>query len=172
MRGQRDQNHHVHQVGASNYPSSVAGGPVQLFLPSTASGRPLRFAAPQHFEYEDGDDAEDYKDRERGEGHVSEWLNHGSSGSIDDGHLGPETDRSGRQDESNGGDDGADKDEKAVKRRSSKACDSCRRQKCKCERDPNSRGGQCAHCEALGVECTFKDQSKKRFVYSASYPRS
>ncbi|PCH37572.1 hypothetical protein WOLCODRAFT_84184 [Wolfiporia cocos MD-104 SS10] len=52
------------------------------------------------------------------------------------------------------------KGEKTVRRRSSKACDQCRKSKCKCERagpqDP------CRNCVMLGTPCTFLGPSRKR----------
>ncbi|KAE8259087.1 hypothetical protein A4X13_0g1244 [Tilletia indica] len=49
----------------------------------------------------------------------------------------------------------------ANKKRNTKACDGCRRQKCKCEPDPQ-RKSSCAQCSLLGQLCTYNDQSKKR----------
>ncbi|KAH9847011.1 fungal-specific transcription factor domain-containing protein [Lenzites betulinus] len=50
--------------------------------------------------------------------------------------------------------------EKQIRRRSSKACDQCRKSKCKCE-----RGGPqepCRNCVMLGTQCTFLGPSRKR----------
>ncbi|KAF9012001.1 fungal-specific transcription factor domain-containing protein [Cyathus striatus] len=50
--------------------------------------------------------------------------------------------------------------ERAVRRRSSKACDQCRKSKCKCERSgPNE---PCKSCIMLGTPCTFLGPSRKR----------
>ncbi|KAJ6591310.1 hypothetical protein DFH09DRAFT_825847, partial [Mycena vulgaris] len=43
--------------------------------------------------------------------------------------------------------------------RSSKACDQCRKSKCKCER---GTGDACRSCVLLGTECTFLGPSRKR----------
>ncbi|KAJ7594197.1 fungal-specific transcription factor domain-containing protein [Mycena floridula] len=50
--------------------------------------------------------------------------------------------------------------DKAVRRRSSKACDQCRKCKCKCERP--SSGEPCKSCVILGTPCTFLGPSRKR----------
>ncbi|KAL1728994.1 fungal-specific transcription factor domain-containing protein [Schizophyllum commune] len=50
--------------------------------------------------------------------------------------------------------------EKMVRRRSSKACDQCRKSKCKCER--SAQGDDCKNCVMLGVPCTFLGPSRKR----------
>ncbi|KAJ6511534.1 fungal-specific transcription factor domain-containing protein, partial [Mycena vitilis] len=50
--------------------------------------------------------------------------------------------------------------EKAVRRRSSKACDQCRKSKCKCERP--GPGEPCRSCVVLGTECTSLGPSRKR----------
>ncbi|KIL66147.1 hypothetical protein M378DRAFT_75687 [Amanita muscaria Koide BX008] len=50
--------------------------------------------------------------------------------------------------------------EKTVRRRSSKACDQCRKSKCKCER--TTPGEPCKSCIMLGVACTFLGPSRKR----------
>ncbi|KAJ7050446.1 fungal-specific transcription factor domain-containing protein [Mycena amicta] len=50
--------------------------------------------------------------------------------------------------------------DKAVRRRSSKACDQCRKSKCKCER--TSPDAPCRSCVALKTECTFLGPSRKR----------
>ncbi|KZT01624.1 uncharacterized protein LAESUDRAFT_663600 [Laetiporus sulphureus 93-53] len=52
------------------------------------------------------------------------------------------------------------KNEKTVRRRSSKACDQCRKSKCKCER--NSPQDPCRNCVMLGTACTFLGPSRKR----------
>ncbi|KAL5478360.1 hypothetical protein ACEPAI_2544 [Sanghuangporus weigelae] len=52
------------------------------------------------------------------------------------------------------------KDEKNVRRRSSKACDQCRKSKCKCERNRDSES--CKSCLILGTPCTFLGPSRKR----------
>ncbi|KAF8153056.1 fungal-specific transcription factor domain-containing protein [Crassisporium funariophilum] len=50
--------------------------------------------------------------------------------------------------------------ERTVRRRSSKACDQCRKSKCKCERTgPNE---PCKSCIMLGTPCTFLGPSRKR----------
>ncbi|KAJ7242001.1 fungal-specific transcription factor domain-containing protein [Mycena rebaudengoi] len=50
--------------------------------------------------------------------------------------------------------------DKTVRRRSSKACDQCRKSKCKCER--TAPGEPCRSCVMLGTECTFLGPSRKR----------
>ncbi|KAH7929237.1 hypothetical protein BV22DRAFT_1029679 [Leucogyrophana mollusca] len=50
--------------------------------------------------------------------------------------------------------------EKVVRRRSSKACDQCRKSKCKCERSPDVDA--CKSCVMLGTPCTFLGPSRKR----------
>ncbi|KAF5361342.1 hypothetical protein D9757_012319 [Collybiopsis confluens] len=50
--------------------------------------------------------------------------------------------------------------ERPVRRRSSKACDQCRKSKCKCERA--SSGEPCKNCIMLGAPCTFLGPSRKR----------
>lgn len=50
--------------------------------------------------------------------------------------------------------------DKAIRRRSSKACDQCRKSKCKCERA--SPGEPCRNCIMLGTTCTFLGPSRKR----------
>ncbi|KAL0071192.1 hypothetical protein AAF712_001757 [Marasmius tenuissimus] len=47
-----------------------------------------------------------------------------------------------------------------IRRRSSKACDQCRKSKCKCERTSN--GEPCRNCVMLGTSCTFLGPSRKR----------
>ncbi|EMD37133.1 hypothetical protein CERSUDRAFT_137619 [Gelatoporia subvermispora B] len=56
---------------------------------------------------------------------------------------------------------GGSNSEKQVRRRSSKACDQCRKSKCKCERaNPNE---PCRNCVMLGTAaCTFLGPSRKR----------
>ncbi|KAH9813684.1 fungal-specific transcription factor domain-containing protein [Melampsora americana] len=59
------------------------------------------------------------------------------------------------------------KDAKEVKRRSSKACDNCRKSKCKCTRAADQNGviptsGPCQNCLTTGAECTFNGASRKR----------
>ncbi|PVG01630.1 hypothetical protein CPB86DRAFT_871039 [Serendipita vermifera] len=49
--------------------------------------------------------------------------------------------------------------DRIVRRRSSKACDQCRRAKSKCRRFGDS---PCQNCITLGVECTFLGPSRKR----------
>ncbi|KZT22933.1 hypothetical protein NEOLEDRAFT_1070364 [Neolentinus lepideus HHB14362 ss-1] len=51
-------------------------------------------------------------------------------------------------------------DEKQVRRRSSKACDQCRKSKCKCERA--SENEPCKNCVLLNTPCTFLGPSRKR----------
>ncbi|KAI0340338.1 hypothetical protein BDW22DRAFT_1430945 [Trametopsis cervina] len=50
--------------------------------------------------------------------------------------------------------------EKQIRRRSSKACDQCRKSKCKCER--SSQQDSCKNCVLLGTPCTFLGPSRKR----------
>ncbi|EPQ60261.1 hypothetical protein GLOTRDRAFT_134976 [Gloeophyllum trabeum ATCC 11539] len=50
--------------------------------------------------------------------------------------------------------------EAAVRKRSSRACDQCRKSKSKCERSPDST--TCKNCAAAGVACTFEGPSYKR----------
>ncbi|KAI8972440.1 fungal-specific transcription factor domain-containing protein [Trametes punicea] len=50
--------------------------------------------------------------------------------------------------------------EKQIRRRSSKACDQCRKSKCKCER--SSPQEPCRNCVMLGTPCTFLGPSRKR----------
>ncbi|EKM56762.1 uncharacterized protein PHACADRAFT_254069 [Phanerochaete carnosa HHB-10118-sp] len=50
--------------------------------------------------------------------------------------------------------------DKQVRRRSSKACDQCRKSKCKCER--TSMQEPCKNCVLLGTPCTFLGPSRKR----------
>ncbi|CAL1709508.1 unnamed protein product [Somion occarium] len=50
--------------------------------------------------------------------------------------------------------------EKTIRRRSSKACDQCRKSKCKCER--SSPNDPCRNCVMLGTPCTFLGPSRKR----------
>ncbi|KAI0800103.1 fungal-specific transcription factor domain-containing protein [Fomes fomentarius] len=50
--------------------------------------------------------------------------------------------------------------DKQVRRRSSKACDQCRKSKCKCER--SSPQDPCRNCVMLGTQCTFLGPSRKR----------
>ncbi|KAJ6481874.1 fungal-specific transcription factor domain-containing protein [Mycena sanguinolenta] len=52
------------------------------------------------------------------------------------------------------------KGSKAVRRRSSKACDQCRKSKCKCERP--APGEPCRSCVVLQTECTSLGPSRKR----------
>ncbi|KAJ7481822.1 hypothetical protein FB451DRAFT_137664, partial [Mycena latifolia] len=57
--------------------------------------------------------------------------------------------------------------EKPVRRRSSKACDQCRKSKCKCEpadTPSSAKGGKsaCRACVLLGTPCTFLGPSRKR----------
>ncbi|KAH9941542.1 fungal-specific transcription factor domain-containing protein [Amylocystis lapponica] len=55
---------------------------------------------------------------------------------------------------------GSAKNEKTIRRRSSKACDQCRKSKCKCER--SSPQDPCRNCVMLGTACTFLGPSRKR----------
>ncbi|KAK4053492.1 hypothetical protein OIV83_001659 [Microbotryomycetes sp. JL201] len=59
-----------------------------------------------------------------------------------------------------------DKDKEDKKRRSSKACDTCRKSKTKCTRviDPgtNQPAGPCTNCIQAGTECTSLGASRKR----------
>ncbi|BGP06376.1 fungal-specific transcription factor domain-containing protein [Rhodotorula toruloides] len=61
---------------------------------------------------------------------------------------------------------GGKADDKEVRKRSSKACDNCRKSKCKCTRilDPatNEPVGPCQNCLTVGAECTFLGASRKR----------
>ncbi|KAF9224716.1 hypothetical protein BS17DRAFT_45386 [Gyrodon lividus] len=50
--------------------------------------------------------------------------------------------------------------ERIIRRRSSKACDQCRKSKCKCERSGD--GEACKSCIMLGTPCTFLGPSRKR----------
>ncbi|KAI0768274.1 hypothetical protein BD413DRAFT_133823 [Trametes elegans] len=50
--------------------------------------------------------------------------------------------------------------EKQIRRRSSKACDQCRKSKCKCER--SNPQDPCRNCVMLGTQCTFLGPSRKR----------
>ncbi|KAF9269506.1 hypothetical protein L218DRAFT_953120 [Marasmius fiardii PR-910] len=50
--------------------------------------------------------------------------------------------------------------ERVIRRRSSKACDQCRKSKCKCERTSPSE--PCRNCVMLGTECTSLGPSRKR----------
>ncbi|KDR77152.1 hypothetical protein GALMADRAFT_246384 [Galerina marginata CBS 339.88] len=50
--------------------------------------------------------------------------------------------------------------DRTVRRRSSKACDQCRKSKCKCERTTPSE--PCKNCVMLGTSCTFLGPSRKR----------
>ncbi|KAH9915218.1 fungal-specific transcription factor domain-containing protein [Fomitopsis serialis] len=52
------------------------------------------------------------------------------------------------------------KNEKQIRRRSSKACDQCRKSKCKCER--SNPQDPCRNCVMLGTPCTFLGPSRKR----------
>ncbi|KAF8839695.1 hypothetical protein BDN67DRAFT_905011 [Paxillus ammoniavirescens] len=54
----------------------------------------------------------------------------------------------------------ASQSEKIIRRRSSKACDQCRKSKCKCERTGD--GDACKSCIMLGTQCTFLGPSRKR----------
>ncbi|VDB85141.1 unnamed protein product [Peniophora sp. CBMAI 1063] len=51
-------------------------------------------------------------------------------------------------------------DSRVVRRRSSKACDQCRKSKCKCER--SAPGEPCKACIMLGTPCTSLGPSRKR----------
>lgn len=50
--------------------------------------------------------------------------------------------------------------ERHIRRRSSKACDQCRKLKCKCERTGSNI--PCRNCVTLNAECTFLGPSRKR----------
>jgi len=50
--------------------------------------------------------------------------------------------------------------EKTIRRRSSKACDQCRKSKCKCERSGD--GESCKNCIMMNTPCTFLGPSRKR----------
>ncbi|KAI5480235.1 hypothetical protein MNV49_001566 [Pseudohyphozyma bogoriensis] len=56
--------------------------------------------------------------------------------------------------------------DKEIRRRSSKACDNCRKSKCKCTRviDPatNQPIGPCDNCRATNSECKFEGTTRKR----------
>ncbi|EPQ51953.1 hypothetical protein GLOTRDRAFT_65551 [Gloeophyllum trabeum ATCC 11539] len=51
-------------------------------------------------------------------------------------------------------------EEKQIRRRSSKACDQCRKSKCKCERVGENE--PCKNCVLLNTPCTFLGPSRKR----------
>ncbi|KAE9408528.1 hypothetical protein BT96DRAFT_970469 [Gymnopus androsaceus JB14] len=51
-------------------------------------------------------------------------------------------------------------EERPIRRRSSKACDQCRKSKCKCER--SSPNEPCRNCVMLATPCTFLGPSRKR----------
>ncbi|KAI0080455.1 hypothetical protein K474DRAFT_1637713 [Panus rudis PR-1116 ss-1] len=59
-----------------------------------------------------------------------------------------------------GAGEGSKAGEKQVRRRSSKACDQCRKSKCKCER--SSPHEPCRNCLMLNTPCTFLGPSRKR----------
>ncbi|TFK80053.1 hypothetical protein K466DRAFT_504549 [Polyporus arcularius HHB13444] len=59
-----------------------------------------------------------------------------------------------------GGSKGSSAADKQIRRRSSKACDQCRKSKCKCER--SSPQEPCRNCVMLGTQCTFLGPSRKR----------
>ncbi|CAE6481243.1 unnamed protein product [Rhizoctonia solani] len=50
--------------------------------------------------------------------------------------------------------------QRTVRKRSSKACDNCRKAKCKCEKSADNPA--CRNCVLLGQECTFLGPSRKR----------
>ncbi|KAG9074472.1 hypothetical protein FS749_013964, partial [Ceratobasidium sp. UAMH 11750] len=54
----------------------------------------------------------------------------------------------------------ASREARTVRKRSSKACDNCRKAKCKCEKSPDSAA--CRNCALLSQECTFLGPSRKR----------
>ncbi|KAF8512680.1 fungal-specific transcription factor domain-containing protein [Hysterangium stoloniferum] len=54
------------------------------------------------------------------------------------------------------------KRDKQVRRRSSKACDQCRKSKCKCERSGSRDTEPCKNCILLATPCTFLGPSRKR----------
>ncbi|KZO89639.1 hypothetical protein CALVIDRAFT_571629 [Calocera viscosa TUFC12733] len=54
----------------------------------------------------------------------------------------------------------AEAEERIIRRRSSKACDNCRKAKCKCE--PTGPGQPCSNCSSLRLTCTFLGPSRKR----------
>nr|GAT58093.1 predicted protein [Mycena chlorophos] len=57
-------------------------------------------------------------------------------------------------------DEDEDAKDRAIRRRSSKACDQCRKSKCKCEgAGPSS---PCRNCASLKQDCTFLGPSRKR----------
>ncbi|EJU01612.1 hypothetical protein DACRYDRAFT_100452 [Dacryopinax primogenitus] len=51
-------------------------------------------------------------------------------------------------------------DDRIIRRRSSKACDNCRKAKCKCE--PTGPNQPCSNCVSLRLTCTFLGPSRKR----------
>ncbi|KAJ7768678.1 fungal-specific transcription factor domain-containing protein [Mycena maculata] len=55
-----------------------------------------------------------------------------------------------------------DEKERMIRRRSSKACDQCRKSKCKCERSGDPPGAACRACVLVGTDCTFLGPSRKR----------
>lgn len=61
---------------------------------------------------------------------------------------------------SNSGSSHGGQADKVIRRRSSKACDQCRKSKCKCERTTD--GAACKNCTMLGTPCTFLGPSRKR----------
>ncbi|KAF9485619.1 hypothetical protein BDN70DRAFT_533969 [Pholiota conissans] len=65
----------------------------------------------------------------------------------------------GGQQQSGGAGTGGGND-RVVRRRSSKACDQCRKSKCKCERAALNEA--CKNCIMLGTPCTFLGPSRKR----------
>ncbi|GAA6052521.1 hypothetical protein JCM3770_003807 [Rhodotorula araucariae] len=84
---------------------------------------------------------------------------------------GPQPDSSAAQGKATKGKGKGNKDkdssnDKEPRKRSSKACDNCRKSKCKCTRilDPASGDpvGPCQNCLTVGADCTFLGASRKR----------
>ncbi|KLO15521.1 hypothetical protein SCHPADRAFT_259949 [Schizopora paradoxa] len=142
------------------HPHALQQNPMSLSLDSLSA---LRTAAPDSTfdesadEY-DGDEREDDQD-------TLSPLNSRPSGSLgyglnaSTGYGFTSSNTSGTNNNSMGNGRKAEK-EKQVRRRSSKACDQCRKSKCKCERSADSE--LCKSCVMLGTQCTFLGPSRKR----------
>ncbi|KAL4247550.1 hypothetical protein ABKN59_007339 [Abortiporus biennis] len=132
---QHQQHHHHHQPYASD---RLHGYP----LPASMNGHSQSHAQNMSMndEYEDADDDAlgDLPPSSLGMG-----MGYGGSGFAG----------------SDSGTQGSSK-EKTVRRRSSKACDQCRKSKCKCERSNPQE--PCRNCVMLGTPCTFLGPSRKR----------
>ncbi|GAA6042703.1 hypothetical protein JCM8097_003755 [Rhodosporidiobolus ruineniae] len=108
-------------------------------------------------------DSDDYSSASDSESLAAPTLAHTAPAASTSGStLPPAKKAKGKQPQ---GKDGAAQDDQA-KRRSSKACDNCRKSKCKCTRvlDPatNEPVGPCQNCLTVGSECTFLGASRKR----------